>query len=237
MENHVLLKEGAKQLGLTLTAEQIDKFLRFLRLLSEWNRVINLTSIKDEKGVIVKHFLDSLSILPFIEEENTRLIDVGTGGGFPGLPLKLCLPLLNLSLVDATAKKIKYLEAVCAELSIDAVCINARAETLGRDGGHREKYDYATIRAVADMNSLAEYTLPLLKIGGRCLAQKGRDAEAEAAAAEGAVRILGGEIESVRPVLVPFSDFVRNVVIIKKVKHTPDDYPRGPGVPRKRPLR
>jgi len=236
LESRLLLKEGARLLGVPLTEAQADAFLHLSQLLQAWNQKINLTSITEENQIIVKHFLDSLSILTFITAPDARLIDVGTGGGFPGIPLKLCRPTLHLTLLDATAKKVNYLETVCAALGVDAVCINARAETLGQDKTHREQYDCATIRAVADMAPLAEYTLPLLKIGGCVLAQKGRDAAAEAAAAARAIALLGGEVEAVQSVAIPYSDFTRNVVIIRKVRHTPPGYPRSPGTPQKKPL-
>jgi 16S rRNA (guanine527-N7)-methyltransferase len=236
MENRRLLREGANALGIYLSEQQIDKLMLFSRLLREWNERINLTAITDEREIIVKHYLDSLTVRQYITEKSANLIDIGTGGGFPGIPLKLCMPELRLSLLDATAKKVKYLETVCRDLQIDAICINARAEKLGHDLSHREKYDYATVRAVADLAPLAEYSLPLLKIGGRCLAQKGKDAFREAAAAKQAVARLGGIIEAAEAIEVPFSDFCRTVIIIKKVRPTPLNYPRKPGLPQKKPL-
>ena len=235
---------GARHLGLELTARQLTAFDRYRRELQAWNERINLTAIDDTEGILVRHFLDSLScVLAFRQSETgrpatgTRLIDVGAGAGFPGVPLKIVCPNIQLTLVEATAKKIQFLEHLREQLALNGITvINARAEALGQDPAHRERYDWAVARAVAEMPVLAEYLLPLVRVGGYCLAQKGEKAAAEATAAESAINLLGGRLARLMPVELRGLAETRFLVLVKKVAPTPVKYPRRPGMPGKRPI-
>jgi 16S rRNA (guanine527-N7)-methyltransferase len=235
---------GARHLGLELTAKQLTTFDRYRRELQAWNQRINLTAIDDTEGILVRHFLDSLScMLAFRQPETgrpaagTRLIDVGAGAGFPGVPLKIVCPNIQLTLVEATAKKAQFLEHLREQLALNGITIiNARAEELGHDAAHRERYDWAMARAVAEMPVLAEYLLPLVRVGGYCLAQKGEKAAAEATAAESAINLLGGRLARLLPVELRGLAETRFLVLVKKVAPTPAKYPRRPGMPGKRPI-
>lgn len=232
---------GAERLGLKLTAAQVEAFRRYREMLVAWNRRFNLTAITDDAGIQVRHFLDSLSCLPVMEArgglEGRRVVDVGTGAGFPGLPLKIVRPAMRLTLVEATRKKTDFLRAVITELGLEGVeVLHARAERVGREPRHRERYDWALARAVAEMRILAEYLLPLVRVGGYALAQKGEQAPAEVQRAEQALALLGGEVERLEPVALPGVAEERYLVVVRKVAATPDRYPRREGMPAKRPL-
>lgn len=235
------LAAGARALlQLELTPAQLAAFRTYADELRAWNAQFNLTAIKDIEGIQIKHFLDSLSILKVLRPHGSpfRLIDVGTGAGFPGLPLKIVCPQMAVTLVEATGKKVKFCERVAQTLKLSGVSvIHARAEEVGRDPAHREHYDWAVARAVAELPTLAEYLLPLVKRGGHALAQKGEGAPAETQTAEGAVKRLGGELEQIVPVELPGIVETRYLVIFKKVAATPPAYPRRPGVPAKTPLK
>jgi 16S rRNA (guanine527-N7)-methyltransferase len=198
-----------------------------------------LTAIRDPEAVEAKHFLDSLSCLKVMAcHANLRVVDVGTGAGFPGLVLKIACPAWRVTLVEANNKKVAFCRHVVDMLGLKGVhIVHARAEDLGRDPSHRESYDWAVARAVARLPILAEYLLPLVRIGGRMLAQKGETGPAEAQEAEGVLRILGGELAQVVPVDVPGIAGDRYLVIARKVAPTPARYPRRPGIPAKRPLK
>ncbi len=232
---------GAEALGLALTAAQVEVFRRYRTMLLEWNRRFNLTAITDDEGIQVRHFLDSLTCLLVMEErggvEDRRVVDVGTGAGFPGLALKIVRPAMRLTLVEATRKKTDFLRAVVAELGMDGVeVLHARAEEVGRMPRHREGYDWALARAVAEMRILAEYLLPLVRVGGYALAQKGEQAPAEVQRAERAFALLGGEVERLEPIALPGVADERYLVVVRKVAATPSRFPRRPGIPAKRPL-
>ncbi len=225
-------------LGLELTPAQVNAFQTYADLLEEWNAKFNLTAIKDAPGIQVKHFLDSLSLLKVLRPGPVKLMDVGTGAGFPGLPLKIICPALSVTLVEATGKKVAFCEAVIEKLNLSGVqVVKARAEEVGQDPAHREQYDWVVARAVAEMPILAEYLLPLVKRGGHALAQKGERAPAETQTAESAVKKLGGELEQIIPVELPGIVETRYLVVFKKIAATPPRYPRRPGVPAKTPLR
>jgi 16S rRNA (guanine527-N7)-methyltransferase len=236
-----LLTTGARALlGLELTPAQVAAFNLYAAELREWNARFNLTAITDEAGIQVKHFLDSLSLLKALPAGwgRTRLVDVGTGAGFPGLPLKLLCPDLRLTLVEATGKKVTFLQALVEKLRLSGVnVVKARAEEVGQDPAHREQYDLAVARAVAEMPVLAEYLLPLVRLGGLAIAQKGQAAPAEAHAAEGAARKLGGSFSQIIPVELPGIVETRHLVVYTKTAATPPAYPRRPGVPAKSPLK
>jgi 16S rRNA (guanine527-N7)-methyltransferase len=234
------LIEGARKLlGLTLTPEQRRAFRLYQEEVVTWNSRFNLTAITDPEGIQIRHFLDALSCLKAIgpTPPGQTLIDVGTGAGFPGLPLKIVRPALSVTLVEATRKKTEFLQHMVGVLGLrDVRVVHGRAEELGHDPTHREAYDWVVARAVAAMPTLVEYLLPLCRRGGYCLAQKGEDAVAETASAEVAIRLLGGSLSVLVPVELPGLAETRHLVIIKKVASTPDRYPRRPGMPAKRPL-
>lgn len=240
------LISGARALlGLELTPAQVAAFQTYAAELAAWSEKFNLTAIKDADGVQIKHFLDSLSVLKAVGLPATRsggprlrLIDVGTGAGFPGLPLRIVCPDLQLTLVEATGKKVKFCEHMVATLKLSGVnVVKARAEEVGQDPAHRERYDWAVARAVAEMPTLVEYLLPLVKRGGRALAQKGAGAPRETHSAEGAAKKLGGELQQIIPVELPGIVETRHLVVFKKVALTPPRYPRRPGMPAQTPLK
>jgi len=234
------LIDGAQQLlGLKLTPQQRRAFHLYHKELMEWNARFNLTAVTDPEGVQIRHFLDSLSCLMVISDDTIAqsLIDVGSGAGFPGLPLKIIYPKLRLTLLEATGKKANFLRHLVDLMELrDVIVINARAEELGHDPAHREGYDWAVARAVASMPTLVEYLLPLCRLGGRCLAQKGEGAAAEVSSAESAILLLGGRLNRLLPVELPGLAEIRHLVLIDKVARTPTKYPRRPGIPAKRPL-
>ena len=233
---------AAALLDLQLTPAQLDAFQVYADELADWNARFNLTAITDPEAVQLKLFLDSLTCLLALRAwplpAGTALIDVGAGAGFPGLPLKIVCPDLRLTLLEATGKKVKFLEHLVAKLSLSGVtAFQARAEEVGRDPAHREQYDWALARAVAELPVLAEYLLPLVRVGGRCLAQKGASAAAEAQATGRALKVLGGRLDRILPVELPGEAETRYLVVIEKVTPTPAKYPRRPGLPAKAPLR
>jgi len=233
---------GARKLGVELTAGQLAAFDLYRRELQDWNTRINLTAIDNDEGILVRHFLDSLSCLLAFRLPETKadtwLIDVGAGAGFPGLPLKIVCPGLHLTLLEATGKKAHFLEHLRDQLDLDGVTvIHGRAEELGQDPAHRERYDWALARAVAEMPILAEYLLPLVRVGGHCLAQKGEKAPHEVRGAERVLALLGGCLACLLPVELHGLAETRYLVLVDKVAPTPAKYPRRPGMPAKRPLR
>lgn len=224
----------AKKIGFEINDEQIKKFKVFLNLLQKTNLEINLTAIIETKDIILKHFVDSISVLPFIPKNTTSVVDVGSGAGFPGIPVKIMLKELEVSLIEATAKKANFIEHVIRELDlINTKVLNVRAEDAGQDLRYREQFDVVLARAVTQMRILAEYTLPFVKIGGYVIAQK--DAEEDITTAEKAIQTLGGEIQDIVPIKIEGLS-PRNVVIIKKISETADKYPRRPGNPEKKPI-
>ena len=237
------LVDGARTLGLNLTAEQQAAFQLYYEELLAWNDKFNLTAITDYEQVLIRHFLDSLSCLLAQEAKAAlyraggRTVDVGSGAGFPGIPLKLVCPAGRLTLLEATGKKVTFLEHMIGRLGLRTVtAVKARAEELAHDPSHREQYDLALSRAVAELPVVAEYTLPFCKVGGWAIAQKGEAGAAEAWTAERAISMLGGELRRVVQVELPGLAENRSLIVIEKVHPTPDAYPRRPGVPSKRPL-
>ncbi|MCR5527910.1 MAG: 16S rRNA (guanine(527)-N(7))-methyltransferase RsmG [Saccharofermentans sp.] len=237
------LTEGACSIEVPLDAEEIASFCKYAELLRERNKVMNLTNIVDDKGIAMRHFVDSLTIVPYIKEEQQKkgredltIIDVGTGAGFPGIPVKVKLPKLQLILMDSLQKRINFLEDVASEIGITGVTtIHSRAEDAGRNKRYREKYDIATARAVAALPVLCEYCLPFVKVGGVFLAMKGK-VEEELKDATKAIAMLGGTIEKTDTFTLPGTDMNRAVVVIRKVRPTPPQYPRQAGKPSKSPL-
>jgi 16S rRNA (guanine527-N7)-methyltransferase len=224
--------------GFTLSQDQIRQFEQYQTLLLDWNQRMNLTAIREPRQIQQRHFLDALSCVLVTGELNGRsLIDVGTGAGFPGLPLKILFPDLRLTLVESVAKKTRFLEAVVAELGLSAVTIlPERVELLGQDVAHRAQYDWAAARAVAELRVLVEYLLPLCRVGGAVLAQKGASAVQEVSAAEKAIALLGGTVRQIYPVNLPQREETHYLVVVEKTAVTPGTYPRRIGVPAKKPL-
>ncbi len=233
------LVNGAAVLGLTLSPDQVDRFERYAADLIDWNRRINLTAITDPRDIVHKHFLDSLSALTTCDlQVGARIIDVGSGAGFPGLPIRIARPDLQLTLLEATRKKCDFLRHIAAVLALERVTIvQARAEDAARDAAHRERYDVAIARAVAETATLAEYLLPFVRIGGQAVAQKSGDVEAELARAGAAIAALGGRVQRITRLTVPGVAESRCLVILDKIAPTPDQYPRRAGLPAKRPIR
>lgn len=232
------LERASARYGLPLDAKQIEKFGIYYRLLIEWNAKMNLTAITEPREVAVKHIVDSLTALRGIEERDSlHLIDVGTGAGFPGIPLKIVRPDLQLTLLDSLKKRVHFLETVVEALGLEgAECLHGRAEEAARQSALRERFDIAVSRAVARLPVLAEYLLPFVRIGGTAIALKGLHSEEEAKESERAVKILGGRaIESI-PVALPGLSDKRAVLVIKKERPTPKAYPRKAGKPAKEPL-
>jgi len=234
-----LVKQGATKWGLGLTRDQMEAFEIYYQQLITWNERVNLTAITEYEEVQVKHFLDSLSCLQVLTTFpfGTRCIDIGAGAGFPGLPLKIVRPQMRLTLLEATGKKVLFLEHIVRELRLREVeIIKGRAEELGRRSGHREGYEVALARAVAQLSVLLEYGLPLLMVGGIFVAQKGVEIEGEVEAAQAAMKALGGRMKEVRVVQLPGLEAPRHLVVVEKVASTSEKYPRRAGMPAKRPL-
>lgn len=224
--------------GVKLSAEQQEQFRIYEALLLDWNSKINLTAVRDPEGIRIKHFLDSLSCVPVLGDMNGKsLIDVGTGAGFPGIPLRIVYPGMGLTLVDSVGKKADFCQLVVNTLHMkDVRVLKDRSEELGMNRITREKFDAATARAVAMMPVLCEYLLPLVKIGGMMLAMKGETAPEETKTAENAIRILGGDIPVLSKVGLPEVEGERYLVKIQKIKQTPAGYPRRTGLPLKKPI-
>lgn len=232
------LAEMAVDLGVELSPAQQASFDRYLSLLLNWNAHTNLTAIRDVDQIRIRHFLDSFSCARVTGDLNgQRLIDIGTGAGFPGVPLKILYPQLQLTLVDSVGKKTRFLEALVTELGLDDIMIiNERAETVGQDAAHREQYDWAVARSVAELRILVELLLPLCHVGGHALAMKSGDVDSEIAAAEKAINALGGGDLHTTPVNLPATEATHYLVVIPKVGPTDEGFPRRPGMPAKRPL-
>lgn len=231
-----ILKQCFNKLGITYTDKQIADFEIYFNLLREWNEKMNLTAITDNYGVAVKHFTDSVSVLQKVNiKQGASIIDVGTGAGFPGIPIKIMRPDIKLTLLDSLNKRLIFLNEVCAKLDIDAVTIHSRAEEGARNAQYREAFDYSVSRAVASMNVLAEYCLPYVKCGGSFISMKGYDCDAELDLAKNALKTLGGKIVLVSKFSLP-DDSGRTVIEVSKVHNTPKAYPRQSGKISKQPL-
>ena len=238
MYNLTILEEGCQRLGISLDEEKKQQFIKFYELLTEWNKVMNLTGITEFEEVLQKHFIDSLAIQKVTDMgETDTVIDVGTGAGFPGIPLKIAFPHLKITLLDSLQKRIRFLDEVVQTLNLKGVTtIHGRAEEYARRKEHREKYQICVSRAVANLSSLAEYCLPFVKKGGYFVSYKSGNIEEELSRSENAVKILGGEIENTVYFQLPGSDIERSFVLIKKIENTPGKYPRKAGIPAKEPL-
>lgn len=226
------MTEFANKSRILLFEEQIDKFYEYMNLLLDWNNKINLTAITEPEDIIEKHFIDSLTILPYLNNCNS-IIDIGTGAGFPGIPVSIVKPEINITLIDSLNKRISFLNEIIEKLNLENICaIHSRAEDYNIN--HREVFDIAVSRAVANMSTLAEYLLPYVKTGGFAICMKGPNIEEELNNSKKAIQILGGEIIKIDNFRL--GDNERNIIVIKKVKNTPKQYPRKAGKPAKEPI-
>ena len=230
-----IFKNLANRLNIDLSEENISKFFKFKDLLIETNKYMNLTSIIEDKEIILKHFIDSLTINKYIDKEKS-LIDVGTGAGFPGIPIKIVREDVNVTLLDSLNKRVKFLNEVISKLDLKNInTIHGRAEDIAHINNYREKFDYVTARAVANLATLSELCIPFLKTGGSFICMKANVNE-ELETAKNAIKELGGKIVSVDSFYLPESDIERNIIIIKKINKTNIKYPRKAGVPSKNPI-
>ncbi len=230
------LADHARAFGIELSAAQLETFETYYLELVAWNARVNLTSIIEHDQVIVKHFLDSLSVARVLPDDANTLLDIGAGAGFPGLPLKIVLPHLRVTLLEAVGKKVAFLDHVIAQLNLrDIFAIHARAEDLARDLRHREQYDVVVARAVADLPILLEYAMPFARVGGVFIAQKGIAVEEEIARAARALKVLGGHVCEIAPVQLPGLE-PRHLIVVAKTASTPETYPRRAGIPERKPL-
>ncbi len=233
-----LLLESAQALGIALSEAQTDQFMQYLSLLLEWNEKMNLTAITDPVEVVQKHFIDCISVLPHLDlQGGETMIDVGTGAGFPGVPLKIASPALQVTLLDALQKRLTFLDTLTQSLDLyDVTLMHSRAEDGGQNPDLREQFDLCVSRAVANLAVLLEYCLPFVKVGGKLAALKGPDAAQEIEQAQNALQILGGKVTAVIPITIPQTDLQHQLVLVEKIAPTPQRYPRKAGKISKKPL-
>lgn len=235
-EFKTIFLEEVDKIKVTVDDEMIEKFYEYMNGIIEWNDKVNVTAITDEKMFIVKHFIDSLTVNRFVEDKNS-IIDIGTGAGFPGIPLKILNPNLNVTLIDSVNKKLNVIRDLSEKIDLKKLeIIHTRAEDLANKNEYRENYDIATTRAVSNFSTIVEYMLPFVKVGGYAICMKGPNYKEELEEARNAIRILGGEVEVISSLNVN-EEIERNIIVIKKIKETPKKYPRGQGKPLKEPIR
>lgn len=231
------LKEYLSHWDLFPDEEQIRKFQKYYELLVEWNSFMNLTAITEKQEVILKHFVDSLALMHFMKLKDQTLIDLGSGAGFPGIPLKIANPGLKITLVDSLQKRVRFLDTVISELKLTGIrTVCSRVEDLAHQPEFRERFDLCTSRAVANLTTLSEYSLPFVKRDGYFVPYKSEKAEAELSDASYAIKILGGETQDVITYLLPESDLRRALILIRKDCATPNRFPRRAGIPSKDPI-
>lgn len=229
-------KQKLNEFDIKINDEQIKSFEKYMNLLLEWNEKINLTAITQPEEIKLKHFIDSLTVLKYINDDD-KVIDIGTGAGFPGIPLKIMNKNTKITLLDSLNKRINFLNIVIEKLDLSNIqAIHGRAEEIARNKLYREKYDVAVSRAVANLSTLTEYMLPFVKVGGKCICMKGANVNEELERAQNAIKELGGEIERVDNFYLSDNDNERNIIVIKKIKKTKSKYPRKAGTPSKEPL-
>lgn len=230
------LKLKAAEIGIELSSESLDRFDKYAEMLVETNKTLNLTAITEPDEIVTKHFCDCLSLLKEVEiPQGAKLIDVGTGAGFPGVVLLIARPDLKITLMDSTNKRLVFVQSVVDALGLKANVVHSRAEEAGKNPAFREKYDFATARAVANMQTLSEYCLPFLKVGGLFAAMKGAKASDELSVAKGAIKILGGQVHSAKEFNL-FDCGERSILCVKKISQTPSKYPRPSAQIAKKPL-
>jgi len=233
-----ILKEASNNEGLEFDQKKYEQFMLYKDLIKEWNEKINLTAIKEDEEIIKKHFIDSMKVFKFDQLKNAKnVIDIGTGGGFPGIPMKIIKPEVNIVLLDSLNKRIIFLNEVIKQLNLKNIkAIHGRAEDFALEKQYREKFDVAVSRAVANLTVLSEYCIPYVKVGGYFVAMKGPAVEDEIKLSKNAIRMLGGRIEHIEKVQIEDSDLNHNLVIIKKISQTHRNYPRKAGMVAKSPL-
>lgn len=232
-----IMNENAKKINIEFNDKQLEQFFEYMNLLIEWNEKINLTAITEPKEIIIKHFIDSLTINKYIEKNN-KIVDVGTGAGFPGIPIKIYKPEVEVTLVDSLNKRINFLNEVISKLGLEKIdTIHSRVEEFARNKKYREKFDISTSRAVANLSTLSEYLIPLVKENGKIICMKASEAEEEIEQAKKAINVLGGTIKNVETFDLPQSDIGRTIITIEKIKKTPAKYPRKAGTPSKEPIK
>ena len=230
------LVEKALKIRIELSEHQIEQFYIYMKLLTEWNEKINLTAIIEPKEIILKHFIDSLTISSQIQQSRT-IADIGSGAGFPGIPLKIVNPEKELVLIDSLSKRVNFLNEVIKKCNINGItAIHARVEEIGHNSKYRGQFDVTTSRAVAKLNVLLEYMMPLVKLGGKCICLKGPNIDDEIKESKKALNILGGEISKIEKINLPDSDNKRTIIEVLSVKQLPNKYPRKPGTPTSSPL-
>ena len=230
------MNTNLKELNINLEEEQLKKFYDYMNYLIEKNKVMNLTGITDPKEIVLKHFVDSLTAAQYIEK-GQKVIDIGTGAGFPGIPLKINDETLEIVLLDSLNKRINFLNEVIENNKLTQIeTIHGRAEDFGKNAEYREKFDVAISRAVAPLNILLEYMMPFVKVGGKCICMKGNNCEEEIENSKNAIKILGGKIETIDQFMLPFSDNKRTIISIKKTEKIKNQFPRNAGIPTKKPL-
>ena len=236
--NLTTLENGCRELGIELSQKQKNQFIQFYEFLVEKNKVMNLTGLTEFEEVLTKHFLDSLACVKAVDMKKvTTVMDIGTGAGFPGVPLKIAFPHLEACLLDSLKKRVNFLEETFALLKLQNItAIHGRAEEFAKNKSYRETYDLCVSRAVSNLATLSEYCLPYVKVGGKFISYKSGTVQEEAEQAEKAVRILGGKIQDVVYFNLPDSEIQRSLVVIEKIKPTPGKYPRKAGTPLKEPL-
>lgn len=233
-----ILNKSSNNEGLEFNEKKYDQFMKYKELIKEWNEKVNLTAIKEDEEIVKKHFIDSMKVFKFQQLKNAKnIIDIGTGGGFPGIPMKIIKPDINIVLLDSLNKRINFLNEVIKEIQLDNIkTIHGRAEDFAQDTKYREKFDVAVSRAVANLTVLSEFCIPYVKVGGYFVAMKGPAVEEEIKQSKNAIRMLGGRVEHIEKVQIEDSDFNHNLVIIKKIAKTPKVYPRKAGMVSKNPL-
>ena len=230
------LKALSNQLEIILTEEQAKQFYDYMNLLLEWNEKINLTAITDPEEIILKHFIDSITIAPYLDGCES-MVDVGTGAGFPGIPIKILMPEIKVVLLDSLQKRILFLQNVIEKLHLTGIeAIHARVEEFGKNKKYRESFDIATSRAVANLAVLSEYLMPLVKLNGNCICMKGSQVKEEVEGAKNAIKILGGKLVEKKEFCLPNTDMGRTILVVEKVVVTPNKYPRKAGTPAKEPI-
>lgn len=238
MDNRELLKRGIEAFNIEADDEMVERFFIYSRMLVQWNQKVNLTSITDEREIIIKHFLDSISCIESgLKISSSKVIDVGTGAGFPGVPLKIVFPDMDLTLLDSLNKRINFLSELTCEMGLKCNIVHGRAEDYGKKEGFRENYDCVLSRAVANMAVLSEYTLPFARIGGYVLCQKGPAVYEEIEGAGKAIEVLGGKLKEIVSTKVYSSDFSHYIAIMEKVRLCPGKYPRKAGTVEKNPIK
>lgn len=232
-----IFKKLAKEINLDIDRSKIIKFYEYMNLLLEWNEKINLTAITEQNDIILKHFIDCLTIKKYLKD-NDKIVDIGTGAGFPGIPLAIMSEANKFTLVDSLNKRVNFLNDVKEKIDLKNIeAIHSRAEEFGQNKIYREKYDVAVSRAVANLSVLSEYLLPTVKVGGKVICMKGSQVQDEINEAKYALKELGGVIKLTDEFCLPETDMKRNIIVIEKIKNTPKKYPRKSGTPSKQPLK